>query len=158
MAKVMRVTDNMLETLKFGGSLKFMDWIVTAATPRLPRERQHEAAALLFAISPQGDALEMSISPLSELSAVVEAMFKEINSRAHLPKSAYKNGIRLDTENRCQSSRCNPKGGKSRLLFVSAGRVDQVIQVKCKCGYVNTFWRNRIQFDEFGALKMEAVK
>ena len=153
----MRVTDNMIQILKSGGSIKFQDWIVTAAAPRLPKEAPG-CGVMLFAISPEGDALEMPIDPVSELDTVLEKMFQEINSRSHLPESAFRNGIRLDTENRCQSPRCNPSpGGKSRLLFMSSGKVKEVIQVKCKCGYVNTFWRNRIQLDEFGALKMETV-
>ena len=154
----MKVTDNMVEILKSGGSIKFQNWIVTAAKPRLPKEAPG-CGVMLFAISPVGDALELPIDPLNELGFVLEDMFKEINSASHLPKSALRNRIRLDTENRCQSSRCNPvSGGKSRLLFVSAGKVSQVIQVKCpKCGYMNTFWKNRIGFDETGALQMEAA-
>lgn len=148
----------MIQILKSGGSIRFQGWIVTAAAPRLPKQAPG-CGVMLFAISPGGEAMELPINSGDELTSVLDYMFKEINSISHLPKSAFRNGIRLDTENRCQSSRCNPSpGGKSRLLFVSAGKVSQVIQVKCKCGYMNTFWRNRIGFDESGALKMEAAK
>ncbi len=160
----MKVTDNMLEILKSGGSFKFQGWILNIATSRVANRESYvfrysvNAPIMLFAVSPQGEALELKIKFLSNIPFVLETMFQEINSRSYLPKSAYNNGIRLDTENRCQSSRCNPSpGGKPRLLFVSAGQINQVIQIKCKCGYMNTFWRNRIKLDASGALKMEAV-
>ena len=149
----MKVTDNMLEILKSGGSFKFQGWILNAARPRPGRTDRKPGNFMLFAISPQGEALELEIG---QLNITLENMFQEINSSSYLPESAYRNGIRLDTENRCQSSRCNPSpGGKPRLLFVSAGQIKQVIQVKCKCGYMNTFWRNRIKLDASGALQME---
>ena len=154
----MKVTDNMLEILKSGGSFKFQGWIVNAARPRLPRETSRRGL-MLFSLSPNGEALQMPFGSWEYLRDVVERMFQEINSRSYLPESAYRNGIRLDTEYRCQNFRkCNPDPkGKSRLLFVSAGKVNQVIQIKCKCGYMNTFWRNRIKLDASGALKMETA-
>ena len=150
----MKVTDNMLEILKSGGSFKFQGWVVTAATRRIPKD----GSQAVFAVSPSGgDALEHFIEQGESLDEAVQKIFTEINSSSYLPESAYRNGIRLDTEYRCQNFRkCNPDPkGKSRLLFVSAGKVNQVIQIKCKCGHMNTFWRNRIKLDESGALKME---
>ena len=150
----MRVTDNMLEILKSGGSIKFQGWVVTSATKRFPIRSEYKDK-MLFAVSPSGDALELSID---KLDITLEKMFQEINSRSHLPESAYRNGIRLDTENRCQSSKCNPApGGKSRLLFMSAGQMEQVIQIKCKCGFMNTFWKNRIKIDDSGVLRMSLL-
>ncbi len=151
----MKVTDNMLEILKSGGSFKFQGWVVTAATRGIPKD----GSQAVFAVSPSGgNALEHFIEQDESLDEAVQKIFTEINSSSYLPESAYRNGIRLDTENRCQSSRCNPSpGGKPRLLFVSAGQINQVIQIKCKCGYMNTFWRNRIKMDASGALQVEAA-
>ena len=59
----MKVTDNMVEILKSGGSIKFQNWIVTAAKPRLPKEAPG-CGVMLFAISPVGDALELPIDPV----------------------------------------------------------------------------------------------
>ena len=147
----------MLKTLKSGGSFKFQGWILNAGRQRIASKKPH-VKVLLFAISPNGDALELPVARFGELDTVLEKMFHEINSRSYLPESAYRNGVRLDTEHRCQSSKCNRNpAGESRLLFMSAGKLTQVIQVKCRCGYMNTFWRNRIKLDASGSLKMEAA-
>jgi len=83
-------------------------------------------------------------------------ILSDINSSTHLPEDALKNGIRLDTEYRCQNQKCNP-AGKRRLLFICMGPIVQTIQIKCYgCGLLNTFWKNRIDFDEDGVLFMKA--
>lgn len=112
---------------------------------------------MLQAVSDDGQkAFEMYMTEVSKVRVkrTIKRLFSEINSSTHLSESAYKNGIRLDTEYRCQNQKCNP-AGKRRLLFVSAGLMMQVIQIKCnRCGLLNTFWKNRIDFDEYGALRM----
>ena len=68
------------------------------------------------------------------------------------------NNVKLDTENRCQSSKCHPTG-QPKLLFKSAGEPTQLIQIKCyDCGHMSTFWPNRIGFDEFGSLYMKRFR
>jgi len=67
------------------------------------------------------------------------------------------NQIKIDTENRCQSSKCNPTG-KPKLLFKSAGKSVTPIQCKCECGHLSTFWPNRIWFDEVGSLYMKRFR
>jgi len=67
------------------------------------------------------------------------------------------NQIKIDTENRCQSSKCNPTG-KPKLLFMSAGKPETPIQCKCQCGHMSTFWPNRIAFDEVGSLYMKRFR
>ena len=115
---------------------------------------------MLQAVSDDGQkAFEAYMTEVSQTQVKdkIKRLFSEINSSTHLPESAYKNGIRLDTEYRCQNQKCNPAGNR-RLLFVSAGSLVQAIQIKCTCGLLNTFWKNRIDFDEHGALKMESVR
>jgi len=67
------------------------------------------------------------------------------------------NNVRIDTENRCQSHKCNPTG-KPKLLFMSAGSPQTPIQIKCQCGHMNTIWPNRIGFDEFDSLYMKRFR
>ena len=111
----------------------------------------------LFAISQDSQKTFERYMPQvnqAQVKLAIERLFQDINSSTHLPESAYNNGIRLDTEYRCQNQKCNPTG-KRRILFVSAGLIDQAIQIKCNgCGLLNTFWKNRIDFDEYGALRM----
>ena len=117
------------------------------------------SGAELKAVSKDGKFTHTrNVKPVTHarLKIAIECILQDINSNTNLPESAYRNGIRLDTEYRCQNQNCNPSG-KRRKLFVSAGPIKQPIQTKCRCGLLNTFWKNRIDFDEQGALQMKKL-
>jgi len=69
-----------------------------------------------------------------------------------------RNSVPIDVENRCQGPKCNPRGD-SRLLFKSAGKPTQPIEVRCwGCGHMNTFWPQRISIDEHGSVYMKQFR
>jgi len=141
-----------------GGGLTFYGYVLSLGGGPF-KEKKQNRPTILSAVSNDGlKTLKQNlIAPISheQIKLAIGYIIQDINSSTHLPKSAYKNGIRLDTEHRCQNQKCNPSG-KRRLLFMSAGLIDQAIQIKCYgCGLLNTFWNNRIDFDESGALYMK---
>ena len=69
-----------------------------------------------------------------------------------------RNSVPIDVENRCQGPECNPRG-TPKLLFMSAGKPRQPIQVKCySCGHMSTFWPQRISIDEYGSVYMKQFR
>lgn len=153
-----QITDDMVKTLIDGGGLSIEGFLLSIKTgPYSHLKSRQNLGTSLQAISRDGRKTHTrKVVPVSQVQVklAIEDILQDINSSIHLPESAYKNGIRLDTEYRCQNQKCNP-AGKRRLLFVSAGLMMQVIQIKCNgCGLLNTFWKNRIDFDEYGALRM----
>ena len=150
-----QITDDMVKIIILGGGVHFEGFHLTIIGGWLKGIRQGNK---LRAVSEDGQKnFSRYVTRVSQaqVKLAIERILEDINSRTHLPESAYKNGIRLNTEYRCQNKKCNPSG-KRRLLFMSAGLIDQAIQIKCYgCGLLNTFWNNRIDFDESGALYMK---
>jgi len=144
----------MVKTLIRGGGVRFEGFLLNLKDG--PFSTIHRN--MLQAVSDDGQkAFELYMTEVSQeqVKRTIKRLLSEINSSIYLPESAYKSGIRLDTEHRCQNQKCNP-AGKRRLLFVSAGPMMQAIQIKCNgCGLLNTFWKNRIDFDEYGAIQMK---
>ena len=151
-----QITDEMVRTLMRGSGLDFEGFLVSLAGGPFTDRKQNQKT-ILNAVSNDGrKILSRPVTPVNQIQVKIEIenILQDINSSTHLPESAYSNGIRLDTEHRCQNQRCNPAGLR-RLLFVSAGPMSQPMQIKCKCGWINTFWNNRIDFDEYGAIQMK---
>ena len=153
-----QITGDMVKTIMAGGGLVVDGYIIELDySYNIENVAVSDKDYKLHAVSEDGiTTLTTRIGKFSNLTLkqAIQGIVQDINSKTHLSESAFKNGIRLDTEHRCQNSRCNPLG-KRRLLFVSAGSMEQPMQIKCKCGWMNTFWNNRIDFDEFGALYMK---
>jgi len=148
-----QITDEMVKIVMNGGGLNYQGFVFHVQDIG----KKWPLSGIVRAISRDGQRIfdyDIALIGRAQIKTAIENILNDINSSTHLPKSAYSNGIRLDTEYRCQNQRCNP-AGKRRLLFVSAGPMAQVMQVKCKCGYMNTFWKNRIYFDEYGAIQMK---
>lgn len=151
-----QITDEMVKTIMGGSGVQLEGFVLSIDVGSFHKKKSKKNNSL-FAISQDGQKTfirYMTRVSQAQVKLAIERLLQDINSSTHLPESAYNNGIRLDTEHRCQNERCNP-AGKRRLLFVSAGPMAQAMQVKCKCGWMNTFWNNRIDFDEYGALYMK---
>ena len=151
-----QITDDMIEKILKGGGLD-LEGFLLGLERGLFTDKKKTRPTILIAVSKDGrKTLSQEVTQVSQdqVKLAIENILQDINSSTYLPKSAYKNGIRLDTEHRCQNQRCNPAGLR-RLLFVSAGPMAQAMQIKCKCGWMNTFWKNRIDFDEYGAIQMK---
>jgi len=153
-----QVTDEMVKTITNGGGIHFDGFIFSIEAgyflhPKSPQNLE----TILQAVSSDGKTIHtrgVVLASNNKIKIAIQDILQDIHSSMHLPESVYNNIIRLDTEHRCQNQKCNP-AGKRRLLFVSAGPMVQAIQIKCNgCGLLNTFWKNRIDFDEYGALRM----
>ncbi len=151
-----QITDEMVRTIMGGGGLTFEGYVLHLRGGPFTKTKQNWPTTLIAVSSNSLKTLNREVTPVIQVQVkrAIENILQDINSSTHLPESAYNNGIRLDTEHRCQNQRCNP-AGKRRLLFVSAGPMVQPMQIKCKCGWMNTFWKNRIYFDEYGAIQMK---
>jgi len=150
------VTDDMVKTLMKGGGVRLEGYLLNLKDGPFSTISRN----ILQAVSDDGQkAFEMYMTDVSQelLKRTIKRLLSEINSRKYISKSVYKNGIRLDTEYRCQNQKCKPNG-KQPLLFKTSRPIEQPIQIKCKCGWINTFWKNRIDFDDQGALYMKTTK
>ena len=155
-----QITDDMVKMVRTGSGLTVDGWLISLEHPYLVGTGKNKDFKLKAVWKDGSTTLTITIGKFSDvtLKQAIGGIIGDINSRTHLPESAYNNGIRLDTEHRCQNPRCNP-AGKRRLLFVSAGPVAQPMQIKCNgCRWMNTFWNNRIDFDESGVLYMKTKR
>ena len=98
-----QATDDMVRAIISGGGLSIQGFQLSLKGGKFPDRRQNMPITL-NAVTRDGTTTisceVMSIDP-GQVKLAIDKIFQDINSSIHLPESAYKNQVRLNTEYRC---------------------------------------------------------